>query len=138
MKIKILAVSLLATLILSGCGTENEQNQQEGVKTENKDENVALTSQGEVTEGQWIDTNGEIQNNSEMISVGPIGYVPDEKKFINKTAYISYFDGDKFIKTELYDYENDFPVEIESVSEANVIYISFNKKNSDTIQLTKE
>lgn len=138
LKIRILKASLLATFLLSGCGAVGQQNQSESANAEISEENILLVDRSDVTENQWIDTKGEIQKNSEMVSVGPVGYMSDEKYLINKTAYISYFNEDKFLKTILYDYKNDFPIEIESVSEANEIYISFNKKNSDTIQLTKE
>lgn len=138
LKIRILKASLLATFLLSGCGAVDQQNQSESASAEISEENILLVDRSDVIEEQWIDTEGEIQKNSEMVSVGPVGYMSDEKYLINKTAYISYFNEDKFLKTVLYDYKNDFPIEIESVLEANEIYISFNKKNSDTIQLTKE
>lgn len=138
LKIRILKASLLATFLLSGCGAVGQQNQSESASSEISEENILLIDRSDVIEDQWIDTKGEIQKNSEMVSVGPVGYMSDEKHFINKTAYISYFKEDKFLKTVLYDYKNDFPIEIESVPEANEVYISFNKKNSDTIQLTKK
>lgn len=69
-----------------------------------------------------------------MIQSQFIPYDPNNKYEVSLDTYVSYFNGENFIKTELYQ---DTPDIIETVEEADGIILSFNKENKSGMQLVK-
>ena len=63
-----------------------------------------------------------------------IPYNPEKDYEVNRDTYVSYFNGEDFIKTELYE---DIPEIINSVEEANGVILSFNKSNRNGMQLVE-
>lgn len=134
---KILIFIFFTFIAMSGCSSNTDNSNQASVdNTQEEDSN--LIKETELNEGQWINTKGEFKNNPEMVNTSPIDYNSNNQYLINKTSYISYFKGEEFIKTILYDYENEFPLAIENMGEADNIIVSFNVENNDSIQLTVE
>ncbi len=52
---------------------------------------------------------------------------------INRSSYVSYFNGDEFIETKLYT--DDIPAPIKTVENADGIKVSFNQYNKDAIEI---
>ena len=94
-----------------------------------------LIDTGSVTEGSWVSYDGKVVENEEMRSSEPIDYDPSKDYEINRSSYVSYYNGDKFIET--IQYSDDPPMTIDTVEEADSIVISFNQYNEDTISLTE-
>ena len=63
-----------------------------------------------------------------------IPYNPEKDYEVSRDTYLSYFNGEDFIKTELYE---DTPEIINTVEEADGIILSFNKNNRNGMQLIK-
>ena len=55
---------------------------------------------------------------------------------INRSSYVSYFNGDNFIETKLY--EEGFPKTLDTVEEADSIKVSFNESNKEVIELIEK
>lgn len=119
MKRKMSFVSLLLGIILlTACNSNSDGN---------------LMSVDSLTEGSWISYDGEPTENEEMRTTEAIDYDPSKTYEINRSSYVSYFNGEEFIKTVQYSKEP--PMTLETVEEANSIKISFNQYNEDTIEL---
>src|SRR5699024_6091018 len=86
-----------------------------------------------LTSGSWIGYNGEAVEDDEMRTTGFIPYDSDKNYEINRSSYVSYFNGDEFIETKLYG--EGLPLSIDSVEKADGIKVSFIKYNKDTIKL---
>lgn len=97
--------------------------------------NGNLINTGSLTEGSWITYDGETVENEEMRTTEPINYDPSKDYEINRSSYVSYYNGDEFIET--IQYSDDPPMTIDTVEEADRIVISFNQYNEDTISLTE-
>lgn len=63
-----------------------------------------------------------------------IPYNPEKDYEVSRDTYVSYFNGEEFIKTELYE---DTPEMLNSVEEADGIILSFNKSNRNGMQLVE-
>ena len=110
---------LLGVVLLSACSNSNGN----------------LIDTGSLTEGSWITYDGETVENEEMRTTEPIDYDPSKDYEINRSSYVSYYNGDEFIETS--QYSDDPPMTIDTVEEADSIVISFNQYNEDTISLTE-
>lgn len=99
----------------------------------NSDGNLIDT--GSLTEGSWMGYDGEAVENEEMMTSEPIEYDPATTYDINRSSYVSYFNGEEFIET--IQYSGDPPMTLDTVEEADTIQVSFNQYNEDTIQLTE-
>ncbi|WP_026867655.1 hypothetical protein [Jeotgalicoccus marinus] len=120
MKKRIIFNTLLLTVIvLSACS--------------NSDDNLIDTSS--LNEGTWVTYDGEVVENDEMRSTEPIDYDPSKSYEINRSSYVSYYNGDEFIET--IQYSDDPPMTVDTVEEADSIVVSFNQYNEDTINLTE-
>lgn len=97
----------------------------------NSDDNLIDT--GSVTEGSWISYDGNVVENEEMMTSKSIDYDPANNYEINRSSYVSYYNGDEFLET--IQYSEDPPMTLEAVEEADSVVISFNKYNQDTIEL---
>ena len=97
----------------------------------NSDGNLIDT--GSVTEGSWISYDGNVVENDEMMTSKSIDYDPAKNYEINRSSYVSYYNGDEFLET--IQYSEDPPMTLETVEEADSVVISFNKYNQDTIEL---
>lgn len=81
---------------------------------------------------RWVNYEGISQHNNKMIQSQFVPYNSDKDYEVNYPAYVTYYNSDQFIKTELYQ---NTPNTIEKVKEANGIVVSFNKKNKSGMQL---
>src|SRR5699024_1296325 len=120
MKIKLFFTSiLLSVIVLSACS--------------NSDGNLIDTSS--VTDGSCMSYDGNVVENEEMMTSKSIDYDPSKDYEINRSSYVSYYNGDEFIET--IQYSEDPPMTLDTVEEADSIVISFNQYNKDTISLTE-
>ena len=120
MKIKLFFTSiLLSVIVLSACS--------------NSDGNLIDTSL--VTDGSWISYDGNVVGNEEMMTSKSIDYDPSKDYEVNRSSYVSYYNGDEFIET--IQYSDDPPMTLDTVEEADSIVISFNQYNEDSISLTE-
>ena len=121
MKIKLFFTSiLLSVIVLSACSNSNGN----------------LIDNGSVTEGSWISYDGNVVENEEMMTSKSIDYDPSKDYEINRSSYVSYYNGDEFIET--IQYSDEPPMTIETVDEADSIVISFNQYNQDSIELKEK
>ena len=119
MKIKISFMSvLLGVMFLSACGSGSGDN---------------LIDTGSLTEGSWMGYDGEAVENEEMRTTEKIDYDSSKTYEINRSSYVSYFNGENFIET--IQYNGEPPMTLDTVEEADSIVISFNQYNEDTINL---
>ena|SRR5699024_379252 len=86
------------------------------------------------TEEGWLNFEGDIGENSEYRITPEVDYNPETDYEINNGAYISYYNGDEFIKTVL---QNETGA-IEQVEEADNIRLSFHNSFEDRISLTEK
>lgn len=120
MKTKISFITLLiGVALLTACS--------------NSDGNLIDT--GSLTEGSWVSYDGNTVENEEMRSTDHIDYDPSKTYEINRSSYVSYYNGEEFIET--IQYSDDPPMTLDTVDEADSIVISFNQYNEDSITLTE-
>lgn len=141
--------SCTATLILGACSSD-EQNRsgKDETITKKSDETSTdesksadvnnLIDKNDFTEGIWINQEGENMENEEMITSGIISYNPDSEFELSRTGYVSYYNDDSFIKTVLYDYNESYPLSIETVQDSNNIRVSFNKRYTEDVVLIEK
>jgi len=86
------------------------------------------------TEEGWLNFEGEVAGNEEYRITPAIEYNPDTDYEINDGAYITYYNGDEFIKTVL---QNEAG-EIEQVEDADSIRLSFHNSFMDRLSLTEQ
>lgn len=109
---------IFAVLQLSSCDT-------------NQSIETNLVNKVNAVENQWIDYNGEIELDNKMMKSQFIPYSSEADYKLNNDAYVSYYNGENFITTELHDAES----ELQTVEEADGVILSFNKENKDGIKL---
>lgn len=121
---KLFMITVLSVTILAACdsgGSGNADN---------------LIDAGSATEGSWVGYNGNEVEDEEMMTSELIPYDPNTDYEINRSSYVSYFNGDEFIETKLYG--EDLPLTIDSIEEADGIKVSFNQYNKDAIELVEK
>ena len=111
-------------LLLSACGN---------VSTTQATSNN-LINKVNLLEDRWVNYKGTSENNKAMMQSQFIPYNPEKDYEVSGDTYVSYFNGEDFIKTELYE---DTPEIINSVEEADGIILSFNKSNRNGMQLVE-
>lgn len=109
----------LGIMLLSACSSGSGEN--------------GLIDLGSATKGSWMGYKGEAVENEEMITSDTIDYDPSKTYEINRSSYVSYFNGEEFIETV--QYSDDPPMTLDTVEEADNIVVSFNVYNEDTIKL---
>src|SRR5699024_1191031 len=118
---KIFLMAFTVIILLSACNNNNSESDN-------------LIDLNNATEGSWVGYNGENVEDEEMLTSELIPYDSNENFEINRSSYVSYFNGDEFIETKLYS--DDMPATIETVEDADGIKVSFNQYNKDAIKLT--
>ena len=108
-------------LVLSACNTEYNSNDN-------------LVNKTNTVNDQWVNYKGVSKNKKSMVQSQFIPYNPNNKYEVSLDTYVSYFNGENFIKTELYE---DTPDIIDTVEEADGIILSFNKENKSGMQLVE-
>lgn len=121
---KLFMITVLSVSILAACGSGGSGNADN------------LIDAGSATEGSWVGYNGDEVEDEEMVTSELIPYDPNTDYEINRSSYVSYFNGDEFIETKLYG--EDLPLTIDSVEEADGIKVSFNQYNKDAIELVEK
>lgn len=86
------------------------------------------------TEEGWLNFKGEVGSNAEYRITPAIEYNPNSDYEINNGAYVTYYNGDEFIKTVLHDEAGV----IEQVDDADSIRLSFHNSFLDRISLTEQ
>lgn len=108
-------------LVLSACNTEYNSNDN-------------LVNKTNTVNDQWVNYKGVSKNKKSMVQSQFIPYNPNNKYEVSLDTYVSYFNGENFIKTELYENTPDI---IDTVEEADGIILSFNKENKSGMQLVE-
>src|SRR5699024_4915002 len=93
-----------------------------------------LVNKINTVEDRWLNYKGISENNKAMMQSQFIPYNPDKDYEVSCDTYVSYFNGEDFIKTELYE---ETPEVLNSVEEADGIILSFNKNNKNGMQLVE-
>ena len=99
------------------------------------DEN-SLLNDTEIEEGYYINYNGGESENEEMRTSDFIEYDAESDYSLTRPAYISYYNEEEFIQTNLY--VDNMPVLIEAVPEATQVRVSFNQNNEDAMVFIDE
>lgn len=148
MKKCFLVIFSLSLFILSACNNtssenddasvenaQNEVDQEEKGVADNTDSseekkepktfdiNSVIDNTGIETKGNWIQKDGSLAPLSDFVISEPIDYNFEDTYKIHLSGYVSYFEDEEFIKTVRYSKE--VPDEIESVSNANNIKVSY-------------
>lgn len=108
-------------LVLSACNTEYNSNDN-------------LVNKTNTVNDQWVNYKGVSKNKKSMVQSQFIPYNPNNKYEVSLDTYVSYFNGENFIKTELYENTPDI---IDTVEEADGIILSFNNENKSGMQLVE-
>ena len=111
-------------LLLSACGN---------VSTTQATSNN-LINKVNLLEDRWVNYKGTSENNKAMMQSQFIPYNPEKDYEVSGDTYVSYFNGEEFIKTELYE---DTPEIISAVEETDGVILSFNKSNRNGMQLVE-
>src|SRR5699024_6667551 len=77
-------------LVLSACNTEYNSNDN-------------LVNKTNTVNDQWVNYKGVSKNKKSMVQSQFIPYTPNNKYEVSLDTYVSYFNGENFIKTELYE-----------------------------------
>lgn len=93
--------------------------------------NHNLINKVNAVENQWINYDGTVEQDNNMMKSQFVPYNSNETYKVNNDTYVSYYKGENFIKTDLQDAET----ELESVEESDGVILSFNKKNKNGIKL---
>lgn len=93
--------------------------------------NHNLINKVNAVENQWINYDGTVEQDNNMMKSQFVPYNSNETYKVNNDTYASYYKGENFIKTDLQDAET----ELESVEESDGVILSFNKKNKNGIKL---
>ena len=96
----------------------------------------SLLNDAKIEEGYYINYNGGESENEEMYTSDFIEYDAETDYSLTRPAYISYYNEEDFIQTNLY--VDNMPVLIEAVPEATHVKVSFNQNNEDAIIFTDE
>lgn len=118
----LFSMSMLSVLAVSACvsNSENAEN---------------LIEHDMIEHGLWVDYNGENTEDDDMRVTEAISYHPEGEYELNRSSYVSYYNGDEFLETVLYSEEP--PMEIDTVEGADNIRVSFNSYNEENISLKK-
>src|SRR5699024_5068641 len=100
----------------------------------NHPSNDNLINKVNIIEDRWVNYKGISENNKAMMQSQFIPYNPEKDYEVSRDTYVSYFNGEDFIKTELYE---DTPEIISVVEEADGVILSFNKSNRNGMQLVE-
>lgn len=122
--LKTFIFTALSIILLAACSPNDSDNVDNLIDINN------------VTEGVWTGYDGDDVEDEEMITTELIPYDSETDYEINRSSYVSYFNGDEFIKNKLYD--ENMPLTLETVGEADAIKISFNQYNKNTIELVEK
>ena len=115
------SIFIALIILLSACNGENNSNDN-------------LINKVNIIEDRWVNYKGTSENNKAMIQSQFIPYNPEKDYEVSRDTYVSYFNGEEFIKTELYE---DTPEIISAVEEADGVILSFNKSNRNGMQLVE-
>ena len=110
---------LLGIMLLSACSSGSGEG--------------GLIDTGAATSGSWMGYKGEAVENDEMMTSESIKYDSSKTYEINRSSYVSYYNGEEFIET--IQYSGEPPMTLETVEDADSIVVSFNVYNEDTIKL---
>src|SRR5699024_10600314 len=111
--------------------SENEDLNDEDTQ-ETKNDNGLLDLSN--TESGWINFEGVLGGSSEYRTSQPVEYNPEQDYELSPGAYISYFNGDEFIQTMLYNE----PTTIEQVPEADNIRVSYHNSFESKLALNEQ
>src|SRR5699024_7677928 len=101
MKTKLSFMSLLVgIMLLSACSGGSDDN---------------LMDMGSLTEGSWMGYDGEAVENDEMMTSESIKYDSSKTYEINRSSYVSYYNGEEFIET--IQYSGEPPMTLETVED---------------------
>lgn len=130
MKKLLCVITLTEILLLSACSSSGDGSNETGQR-------VNLLNIEKFVDDGWINFDGEVSSSeNEMVHTESISYNSNNKYYLNDSAYVSYFNDDKFIETALHNEEN--PIELKIVKEANNIKLSFSNKKSERIVLEEK
>ena len=115
------SVFIALIILLSACNGNNNSNDN-------------LINKVNIIEDRWVNYKGTSENNKAMMQSQFIPYNPEKDYEVSRDTYVSYFNGEEFIKTELYE---DTPEIINTFEEADGIILSFNKSNKNGMQLVE-
>ena len=115
------SIFIALIILLSACNGENNSNDN-------------LINKVNIIEDRWVNYKGISENNKAMMQSQFIPYNPENDYEVSRDTYVSYFNGEDFIKTELY---KDTPDMLNTVEEADGIILSFNKNNRNGMQLVE-
>lgn len=104
------------------------------IDTENSSSSTNLINKLNAVEYQCIDYNGTVELDNSMIMSQFTPYDSTEDYIVNSAAYVSYYTGEEFITTELYEVES----ELKTIEEADGVILRFNKENKNGIKLMNE
>lgn len=145
MKFKSLFILGATAFLLAACGTAESEESNESSNTnvetsteENVEKNVSanLIDKSKLNEGGWINFEGKVKKQTEMMNTESIPYDSSKEYELNSGAYVTYYNGDEFIKTKLT--QKNVPVLIEKVDEADNIRLSFHKDFKDITELKEK
>lgn len=120
--------------VTDNVSNEDEETEEETDEEENEAvEEINLLEDSEIVEGFWINYSGVDDARAHMSRTDFIDYDPTEDYTLTGAAYISYFYGDSFIKTN--NYGNDGPYLIEKVDAADSIVVSMAKADQASVEL---
>lgn len=142
MKKKIILLGLLSSMLLVACNNETSSSESDNSDSAAEQNNTDATEKNSenlfdsnaIEKGIWISQNGDIVEKDGMILSEPIEYNPEYTYLMNETAYITYLNDDKIIKTLLM--EEDRPITLETVKEADNIKVNFNEIKLENFELT--
>lgn len=117
-------ILVIVFVVLAACSSQ-ERSQEDRNNLVNKVNTLS---------DHWINYKGVSENKKSMVQSQFIPYDPNNKYEVSLDTYVSYFNGENFIKTELYV---DTPDIIDTVEEADGIILSFNKENKSGMQLVE-
>lgn len=93
--------------------------------------NENLLNKVNAVENQWINYDGTVEQDNNMIQSQFVPYNSNESYKVNNDTYVSYYKGEDFITTELHGAESELAI----VEEADGVILSFNKENKNGIKL---
>lgn len=145
MKFKSLFVLSTTAFLLTACGAVKSEEPNGSSETndetsteENFENNESgnLIDKEKLNEGGWINFDGKVKDQAEMMNTESIPYDPSKEYKLSSGAYITYFNGEEFIETKLI--QDNIPGPIETVDEADSIKVSFHKDFIDIIELKEK
>ncbi|WP_235678835.1 hypothetical protein [Jeotgalicoccus sp. ATCC 8456] len=115
---------------------DQESDVEESEKETEEQAATDLIEDSDIIEGYWINYSGVDDARSHMSRTDFIPYDASQDYTLTSAAYVSYFYGDSFIKTNNYGHEG--PYLIESVPEADQVIVSFGEPEADVVELRNE